>query len=218
MTHIQHAGSYRITERAPQRVATFGVVAALHAVFLYAFLTALGFVPMPTIPKPFIGYLIPDDRTVPLPPPPAQPVIEAPRLTETAPPIIEIPVELAGPNAITTPAAQPQAVPERQASLEPPPAPTITMIPARAIARTHTIPEYPPLSRRLGEQGTLRLNVVIAADGTVAEAKIETSSGHQRLDEAAVQWVKAHWRYEPAMQGTKPMASSAVAVVTFKLQ
>jgi protein TonB len=198
-------------------MATVSFVLAIHAVILYAFLTALGVVPMPTIPMPFIGTLIPDDRPIPLPPPPIQPVIEAPRLNDTALPIIEIPLAPEGSGAITQQQVQPQATPQRQTSLEPQ-APPIAITPARAIAWTHTIPEYPPLSRRLGEQGTLHLKLVIAADGTVSDAQVETSSGHQRLDEAAVQWVKAHWRYDPAMQGLSPVASAAMAVVTFKLK
>jgi protein TonB len=214
-----HHSSYRITDTAPQRMATVSFVLAIHAVILYAFLTALGVVPMPTIPMPFIGTLIPDDKPVPLPPPPVQPVIEARRLNAIAPPIIEIPLAPEGPGAITQPQVPPQATPGRQATLEPQaPQSSIVITPARAITWTHTIPEYPAISRRLGEQGTLHLKLVIAADGAVSDAQVETSSGHQKLDEAAVQWVKAHWRYEPAMQGLAPVASSAMAVVTFKLK
>ncbi|HXJ01838.1 MAG TPA: energy transducer TonB [Micropepsaceae bacterium] len=220
MTLVQQgAHSYGVIDKVPQRAATLSFVAVLHAAVLYAFLTALGVVPMPTIPMPFIGSVIPDDRVIPPPPPPPQPTIEAPRLTETAPPIIEVPLEPAGPNAITPTQTLPQTVPERPAASEPPASPpTIVITPARAIAWTHTIPDYPAISRRLGEQGTLRLKLAIAADGTVSDARVEASSGYQRLDEAAVQWVKTHWRYEPAMQGTKPMPSSALAEVTFKLK
>jgi protein TonB len=212
-----NSGSYRTTHTAPQRIAGILFIAALHAAIVYAFLTALGFVPMPQIPMPFIGYVIPDDTVVPLPPPPEQPVIAPPRITELAPPIIEIPLQNSAPGAIT-PSSPPSTQPERQVSLEPPTSPAVSFTPARAIAATHTIPEYPALSRRLGEQGTLRLKVAVTADGAVSEAQVESSSGHQRLDEAAVQWVKAHWRYEPARQGAKPIPSTAVAVVTFKLQ
>jgi protein TonB len=70
----------------------------------------------------------------------------------------------------------------------------------------------------LGEQGTLRLHLAIGTDGTVEAARIEVSSGHQRLDNAAVEWVKAHWRYEPALQGVKPIPSTATAEVTFRLK
>jgi len=73
------------------------------------------------------------------------------------------------------------------------------------------------VSRRLAEQGTLRLRLAITADGGVSDAQIESSSGHPRLDDAAMQWVKAHWRYEPALEGAKRVPTTAQAVVTFKL-
>ena len=90
--------------------------------------------------------------------------------------------------------------------------------PARAIAGSHTIPEYPFVSRRLREQGTLRLKLTIDEKGSVTEAVVVNSSGFQRLDEAAVKWVKANWRYMPAMQDTKAVSSTADAIVEFRLQ
>ena len=51
-----------------------------------------------------------------------------------------------------------------------------------------------------------------------AHIRVRAARGHQRLDDAAVLWVKAHWRYEPAMQGPKPIPSTATAEVTFKLK
>jgi len=81
-----------------------------------------------------------------------------------------------------------------------------------AAADAYTIPDYPPVSRRLAEQGTLRLRLAITADGGVSDAQIESSSGHPRLDDAAMQWVKAHWRYEPALEGAKRVPTTAQAV------
>jgi outer membrane biosynthesis protein TonB len=46
---------------------------------------------------------------------------------------------------------------------------------------------------------------------------VEQSSGSPRLDNAAVQWVKQRWRYEPAMLGTVPVSSAARVNLTFKL-
>jgi protein TonB len=94
----------------------------------------------------------------------------------------------------------------------------VTFTPARAIAASHTIPEYPFVSRRLREQGTLRLKLTVDEKGLVTDAIVVNSSGFQRLDEAAVKWVKAQWRYTPAMQGTKPVPTTADAIVEFKLQ
>ena len=168
-------------------------------------LATLGMVPMPAIPMPIQGRVIVEPRDIE-PPPPPQPTIPPPRIQDYVPPIIEVPLEPeTGRNAITIPEPSPT----------PPP---VVLTPPHAIMATHTIPNYPPVSRRLGEQGTLRLQLAIGADGAVQEARAEASSGYTRLDEAAVQWVKAHWRYEPAMQGSNPVSSTATAEVTFRLK
>src|SRR5258705_4885458 len=100
MTLLQdNIGAYRSVQTLPQRIAGLVFVVTLHVVLIYALLNALGMVPMPRIPMPFVGYLIPDETKLPLPPPPQIPLIPAPRLTDIAPPpIIEIPLDASGPN------------------------------------------------------------------------------------------------------------------------
>lgn len=77
-------------------------------------------------------------------------------------------------------------------------------------------PAYPRQSRRLREEGTVVLELLILEDGTVSKARIETSSGYSRLDETALQAVK-HWRYMPATQGGKPIAFTYLQPVVFSL-
>jgi protein TonB len=86
------------------------------------------------------------------------------------------------------------------------------------IAATHTTPDYPPMSRRLDEEGAVRLKLSIAPDGNVNDASVEKSSGFLRLDDAAVAWVKMRWRFRPATREGKPIPSSVEAVVTFQLK
>ena len=57
-------------------------------------------------------------------------------------------------------------------------------------------PIYPRMSRRMGEQGTVLLRVLISAEGRAEQAEVRTSSGYARLDEAALETVK-RWRYVP---------------------
>ncbi|MHA3903041.1 energy transducer TonB [Castellaniella sp. WN] len=47
-------------------------------------------------------------------------------------------------------------------------------------------PVYPRVSQRRGEQGRVVLRVLISPLGQVADVSVRTSSGHARLDEAAV--------------------------------
>jgi TonB family protein len=65
------------------------------------------------------------------------------------------------------------------------------------ILSTHARPPYPPLSMRLAEQGVTVLDVTIGDDGTVARDAIVTTSGSERLDQAAAEFVKANWRWQP---------------------
>jgi protein TonB len=85
------------------------------------------------------------------------------------------------------------------------------------IGWTHTRRDYPPLSRTLNEEGSVRLLITINEKGLVSVAQVLHSSGFPRLDEAAVSWVKAHWRYQPAIKDGKPVPAKTNATVTFKL-
>jgi protein TonB len=112
------------------------------------------------------------------------------------------------PHAVTAPVAHEGATAQ-------PPEPVF--LPARAIAATHTIPQYPSLAVRLGEQGDVHLVLTISETGAVVDARVTASSGYSQLDAAAVAWVEAHWRYEPAKRGDKPVTATSEAVVTFRL-
>jgi protein TonB len=46
-------------------------------------------------------------------------------------------------------------------------------------------PEYPAISKRLGEEGTVVIRVMVGPDGRATQADVVTSSGFPRLDEAA---------------------------------
>jgi protein TonB len=215
----EQAGAFRVgrtrANQSPKRIIGFITAVTIEAALVYVLLTTLGVVPKPVAIPPFVGRLLPPDETkVDLPPPPP-PNFEAPQVQTTITPDVQVQLIEPSPNAITEPTPPPQP-PQRVTSIEP--TPQVTLSPARALLATHTTPDYPPVSRRLGEQGVLRLKLSITAQGAVSEAMVVNSSGHSRLDEAAIEWVKAHWRYQPAMRGSTPVPSTTDAVVTFKLQ
>ena len=78
-------------------------------------------------------------------------------------------------------------------------------------------PDYPSLSRRLGEQGKVLLRVQVTADGAVGSVALQTSSGSTRLDQAALEAVKK-WRFVPAKRGGQAVSASVVVPVSFSIE
>ena len=77
-------------------------------------------------------------------------------------------------------------------------------------------PNYPPVSRRLGEAGQVVLEVHIQPDGSVGEMRVKRSSGFERLDEAALRAVRK-WRYVPARRGDQPIAWWYLQPIVFSI-
>lgn len=78
-------------------------------------------------------------------------------------------------------------------------------------------PVYPALSRRLGEQGTVLLDVYVDENGKAQNVAVKKSSGFEMLDNAALETVKK-WRFSAAKQGEKLVASSVQVPVKFVLE
>lgn len=81
------------------------------------------------------------------------------------------------------------------------PAPVQIMPPqADASELNNPKPVYPMQSTRLREEGTVILEVLVKADGSLGEMRLKTSSGYSRLDESAQRAVK-NWHFLPAKRG-----------------
>ena len=78
-------------------------------------------------------------------------------------------------------------------------------------------PSYPPLSRRMGEQGNIMLRVYVNELGKAETATIKKSSGFDRLDSAAVEAVK-NWRFIAAKQHEQLVASWIQVPIKFILE
>ena len=66
-------------------------------------------------------------------------------------------------------------------------------------------PAYPASARRLGEQGEVRLDVHVGADGSVLDIRLRASSGSPALDRSAMEAVR-RWRFSPATVDGEPVA------------
>lgn len=166
----------------------------------------------------------PASKVVPPPPaPPApvkQPVAKAPvPLPTVAPQPLAIADPAPSPHApagVSTPApVTPQAAAPVTAA---PPAPARVELPSSdADYLQNPKPPYPPLSKRLGEQGKVVVRVLIGADGTAQKAEIKQSSGFDRLDQSALGTV-LRWRYVPGKRAGVPEAMWFNVPINFVLE
>ena len=77
-------------------------------------------------------------------------------------------------------------------------------------------PRYPPQSRRMREEGTVVLRVLVSASGDPLDIQIETSSGHRRLDQAAQDAVKK-WKFNPGRRSGQPVEGWVLVPINFSL-
>ncbi|MGP8239454.1 MAG: TonB family protein [Limisphaerales bacterium] len=63
------------------------------------------------------------------------------------------------------------------------------------------IPDYPPMAKQMGIQGTVLLLFTVDDVGAITSVSIKQSSGSPLLDHAAEQWVKRRWIQPPKNGG-----------------
>ena len=78
-------------------------------------------------------------------------------------------------------------------------------------------PPYPLIARKRGQQGTVVLKVVVAADGIPVSVSVQHSSGYSLLDQSALDTV-GKWRFSPAVRAGKPVQSERLLPVEFRLE
>ena len=86
----------------------------------------------------------------------------------------------------------------------------------RANYASNPKPDYPAIAKSRDWQGKVMLRVQVSADGLSESVRVEKSSGHEMLDECAVDAVK-RWRFIPAKRGETPVASSVLVPINFSL-
>ena len=167
--------------------------------------------PIPSPPRP---------QPVATPEPTPQPTPQ-PTPSKTVAPAV---VAQAAPAPVPAPAAPTPPAPARvEAPPAPPPTPVVSApsktevsIPA-SYSASNQKPTYPAMSKRLGEQGTVVLRVLVKADGSAGEVEVKSSSSYPRLDQAAVEAVKT-WRFNSAKIDGKAIDEWYQVPIPFKLQ
>lgn len=88
---------------------------------------------------------------------------------------------------------------------------------ARVAYGTNPLPPYPLVARRLGMEGVVLLEVVVAPDGRAADVRVGRSSGFPALDQSALTTVRERWRFIPARRDGVPVESRVTVPIRFRL-
>lgn len=207
-------------QRLPLRPAPLGLIVLLHAGMLYA---------LQPDPARQVAAITPTEVLASFITPEAPP-LPAPPKTQTAPPQPAPPKKTAAPlprvrtsepSAVEPPRPAP---PAEQPGLAPSlPAPSSQPVPAqpappKIVSGVEYLnappPEYPPLSKRDGEEGTVILRVLVNTQGRPERIDIKQSSGFARLDEAARQAV-SRYLFKPYLEDGRPVAVVAPVPIRF---
>ncbi len=191
---------YTAPAKRRSRYIGFAVVGVLHVGLIWAAATMVRSHGGPLIPDVLTTEIIQE-----LPPPPEEPPPPPPEVdVELAPMpdmvvlpeiIFDTPVDTSIQQITqveTVPETRPQPITPKA---EPAPQPRSVVQPS--FPEHLEKPEYPRRSRQLNEEGITTMRVCVNAKGRVSDATIVESSGWERLDEAALVWVRDLRGFKP---------------------
>lgn len=224
-----------ITWLQVKRLLSLSFIILLHFVFFYALLNGWFFqnhqpLPKTEPPKEIFVSLITPEPPPPAPEPEPEPTPPKPvpivKKVVTPPPVIPVVNKTPSEQAITTPPlppAPPQPVVIPPIEPVPTPAPPPPPPPAQPKTVTSGVeylrppePEYPPLSRRMGEEGRVTLRVLVNESGRPTRVDVQKTSGSPRLDEAARQ-AALRAMFKPHIEDGKAITVYVIVPITFHL-
>lgn len=170
--------------------------------------------PLPQVAQPEVP------KPVAAPPKPmptvAPPVKRRPQPPAPAPVLAAAPSTEAAPSTFAT--APTPAAPVKEAVASPePPAPVAVQGPRfDADYLQNPAPAYPPVSRRMREEGKVLLLVRVSTTGSPEHIQIKQGSGFPRLDEAALDTVQ-RWSFVPARRGEETVVANVIVPIVFRL-
>jgi protein TonB len=200
------------------RAAALGVTLLLHVMLVAALLQYQPVRTAITHAVPMMVSLITPEPEAQKPHVAAKPLpVKVHERSSALPPPVQIAEAPPAPVTVT-------AVQQTAPVITPPPAPVAAATPAPITPPNYLAayldnppPAYPPVSKRLSEQGKVMLRVLVSVKGSPDKVELKASSGSSRLDDAALEAVK-HWRFVPARQGDLPIAEWVLVPVTFSLK
>jgi protein TonB len=160
----------------------------------------------------------PSQKPIVAPKPPEPKKILPKKVEKKKEPVLPKPLPMAE-NAIPTPSAQPQpqsVVDSRPTENKAPVPETYTEANFKANYGTNPKPTYPPLAVSRGWEGKVLLRVNVSAEGLSESVVVHQSSGHDSLDDAAIEAVEK-WKFIPAKKGDKAVSCTVIVPINFTL-
>jgi protein TonB len=211
---MPYQGQNIVARRNPAGIA---LVIALHVVFVFVFalLSGLKVRQAEPLPQPMTGEVLPVNPKSPEPPPlnTTQPLARIDVSIDKRLP----PVELA-PATDDTLTEQPPPVVSGPGTNNAPGHEAVLAPPAVDPHYPLTQPPYPPAAIRSGAQGKLALQVLVATDGRVRDARVLETSGFATLDQAALEEARRHWKLRPGTRDGIPFEQWYTLRVVFHLK
>ena len=182
-------------------------VIGIHILIIYGLAATMGVVKVPQFAAPIEAVFIPEQtESEPEPPVPVKPEIDQVMPTEQPMPEIQFDEPVVPPAESAVPASE-NAIAATTAS---------GAVAQDLKASNRVEPTYPPAARRAGEEGTVRLKVLVDEKGRPRDVTVANSSGFSRLDQAAIEAVRK-WRFVAATDGTNPISAWTQVAITFRL-
>lgn len=201
--------AYADHSEASSRTVSIIIVAVIHVVLGYAFVTGLG---MKYVKKAAEQLNVIDVKEEPPPPdepppPPPQPADVPPPPVVAPPPIVQTPV--VAPVIDTAPRPIPIPIPTPAPPPPPPPRPAKAVEPRGNPGSWVTSDDYPSRALREERSGTVGVRLSVGTNGRVTSCTVTSSSGHSDLDSEACRLLERRARFRPAESSSgEPMAST----------
>lgn len=205
-------------DRLGPRAVPLSIVLCMHALFAAVLLTGQIRAKSTVPATPIQVRMIVEPRPVQPPSPPPEVSLPQQTIDVQPPPPMLVEHPPVPSKAITVPLAAP-AVPATAPSSASVAAPSALVTAPRFDADylSNPAPAYPAVSRRLREEGTVLLRVLVKKNGEAAQVLIEQSSGFGRLDQSARGTV-ARWRFVPARDASGPVDEWVLVPIEFSLR
>ena len=190
----------------PRRTGLLILVAGLHVAIIYGLMLATGVVHQPAFVAPLEAVFIPEASQPEPEPEVIKPEIDQPVAVDEPVPEVQFEEAVVPPSDVPVQASESAISGSQQQGA-----------PAQDLKTANRVdPTYPPASRRAGEEGTVRLKVLVDTNGRASNVQVTQSSGFPRLDQAAQEAVRK-WRFVAATDGSNKIQAYTQVAVTFKL-